>query len=111
VDGHRQKRLSRIPEGEGFLKCPSVTLPDATDTLYNFSTVSDPNKPCICLSPSPDFWIIGRLEEGEHAIVLDLIVELAESRWRYRFAALIDSGATGLFINHVYATCLDAHLH
>jgi hypothetical protein len=85
--------------------------PNATDTLYNFSTVSDLNQHCTCLLSSLDFQIIGKLEEGEHAIVLDLIVELAESGRCYHCAALIDSGASGLFINCMYATCLNAHLH
>jgi hypothetical protein len=111
VDRHGQKRFSGLPEGEGFLKRPSVTPPDAMDALYNFSTVSDLNGHCICLSPSPNFRIIGRLEEGEHTIVLDLIIEPAESGRCYRCAALIDSGASGLFIDRMYATCLDAHLH
>jgi hypothetical protein len=79
--------------------------------MYNFSTASDPNGRHACLSSPSDFRIIGRLEEGEHAIVLDLLIELAESRWRYRCAALIDSGASGLIIDRMYATCLDAHLH
>jgi hypothetical protein len=85
--------------------------PDATDALYNSSTASDLNGHCICLSPSPDFRIIDRLEEGEHAIVLDLIVKPAESGRRYLCTALIDSGASGLFIDRVYTTRLDAHLH
>jgi hypothetical protein len=63
------------------------------------------------LSPLSNFRIIGRLEEGEHTIVLDLLIEPAESGQRYRCATLIDSGASGLFIDRVYATCLDAHLH
>jgi hypothetical protein len=79
--------------------------------VCNFSTVSDPNGRHVCLSPSSNFQIIGRLEDGEHAIVLDLLIELAESGWRYHCTTLIDSGASGLFIDHVYATCLDAHLH
>jgi hypothetical protein len=85
--------------------------PDATDALYNFSTVSDLNGRHVCLSLSPNFQIIGRLEEGEHAIVLDLIVEPANSGRRYRCTTLIDSGASGLFIDHMYITHLDAHLH
>jgi hypothetical protein len=93
------------------LKRPSVIPPDATDALYNFSTASDLNKHCICLSPSLDFQIISRLEEGEHTIVLDLIIKLAESGWRYHCATLIDSGASGLFIDCMYATHLNAQLH
>jgi hypothetical protein len=81
------------------------------DVLYNFSTAPDLNEHCTCLSPSPDFRIIGRLEEGEHTIVLDLIIELAESGQCYHCAALIDSGASGLFIDRMYATCLNAQLH
>jgi hypothetical protein len=111
VDGHGQKGLSGLPKREGFLNRPSVMLPDAMDVVYNFSTISDLNGCHVCLSSPSDFQIIGRLEEGEHAIVLDLIVELAESRRRYRCAALIDSGASGLFIDCLYATHLDAHLH
>jgi hypothetical protein len=111
VDGHGQKRLSGLPKREGFLNSPSVMPPDTMDSMCNFSTVSDPNGCHVCLSLSPNFQIIGRLEEGEHAIVLDLIIKSAESGRRYCCATLIDSGASGLFINCVYATCLDAQLH
>jgi hypothetical protein len=85
--------------------------PDVTDSLYNFSTASDPNEHYTCLLTSTYFQIIGRLEEGEHAIVLNLIIELVESGWHYCCATLIDSGASGLFIDHMCATCLEAHLH
>jgi hypothetical protein len=111
VDGHGQKRLSGLPEGEGFLKGPSVMPPDVMDPLYNFSTVSDLNGCCICLSPPPNFQTIGRREEGEHVIVLNLIIKPAESGQRYHCTTLIDSGASGLFIDCVYTTHLDAHLH
>jgi hypothetical protein len=111
VDGHRQKGLSGLPEGEGFLSHPSVMPPGTTDALYNFSIASDLNECCICLLPSSDLQIIGRLEEGEHAIMLNLIVKLVESGWHYRCTTLIDSGASGLFIDHIYATHLEAHLH
>jgi hypothetical protein len=111
VDRHGQKRLSRLLEGEGFLNSPSIMPPDTMDAMHNFSTASDLNGHCTCLLPSPDFWIIGRPEEGEHTIMLDLIIERAESGQRYRCTALIDPGASGLFIDCMYATCLDAHLH
>jgi hypothetical protein len=111
VDGHGQKGLSGLLEGEGFLKGPSNMPPDTMGPLCNFSTASDLNGHCIFLSPSPNFWIIGRLEEGEHMIMLNLIVEPAESRRHYHCTALIDSGASGLFIDRMYTTCLDAHLH
>jgi hypothetical protein len=93
------------------LSSPSIMPPDVTDTLHNFSTVSDLNECCTCLLPSPNFQIISRLEEGEHAIVLDLIIKPVESRQRYCCATLIDSGASGLFIDCMYATHLKAHLH
>jgi hypothetical protein len=75
-----QKGLGRVPKGTGFLSSPSTMMPGATDPMYNFSHAYDSEiQKCTILS-MPNFWIIGRLEEGDQAIVLNLIVELADSR-------------------------------
>jgi hypothetical protein len=65
---------------------------------------------CTILS-KPNYRIIGRLEEGEQAIVLNLVIEPADSGQRFQCATLINSGATGLFINHMYATCIETQFH
>jgi hypothetical protein len=59
----------------------------------------------------PGSQIIGRLEEGNQSIVLNLIVELADSGWHFQCTALINTGATGLFIDHAYVMCLNTQLH
>jgi hypothetical protein len=76
----RIRKTSWIPEGEGFLNGPSVTQPDTVDPMYNFSHACDSEMPSKCtIVPLSEFWIISRLEEGEQAIVLNLVVELADS--------------------------------
>jgi hypothetical protein len=106
-----QKGLGRVFERTEFLNSPSAIPPSATDLLYNFSHVCDSEVPKCTILSMPSFQIIGRLEEGEQSIVLDLIVEPADSRWCFRCTALIDTGATGLFIDHAYVMHLDTQLH
>jgi hypothetical protein len=105
-----QKGPCGLPEKEGFLIGPGITPPDATDPMYFSHVTSDLIEQCTIAS-KPNYRIIGRLEEGEQLIVLDLIIEPADSRQRFRCATLIDSGATGLFIDRVYATCIETQFH
>jgi hypothetical protein len=70
-------------QSTGFLNSTSAITPSAMDLLYNFSHVYDSEIPKCTILLMPNFQIIGRLEEGEQAIVLDLIAELADSRWRF----------------------------
>jgi hypothetical protein len=106
-----QKGPGRVSEGTGFLNGPSAMMPGAMDLLYNFSHACDSETPKCTILLMPDFQIIGRLEEGNQSIVLNLIVELADSGRRFRCTALIDTGAMGLFINCTYVTCLDTQLY
>jgi hypothetical protein len=55
--------------------------------------------------------IIRRLEEGEHSIVLNLVLELVDHGKHFQCAALIDTGAMGLFISHNYTTHVQTQLH
>jgi hypothetical protein len=73
------KRFGRVPEGTGFLNSPSTMMPDATDPVYNFSHAFDSESQRCTILPMPDFQIVSRLEEGDQLIVLDLVVELADS--------------------------------
>jgi hypothetical protein len=78
-----QKRFGRVPEGTGFLNGLSAMMPGAMDPVYNFSHACDSEfQKCTILS-MPHFQIISRLEEGDQSIVLDLIVELADSGRRF----------------------------
>jgi hypothetical protein len=106
-----QKRPGRLFEGTGFLNGLSAIPPSTTDLLYNFSHVHDSEIPKCTILSTPNFQIIGRLEEGEQSIILDLIVEPADSRRCFRCTALIDTDATGLFINRTYVTRLNTQLH
>jgi hypothetical protein len=100
----------RLSEEEGFLIGPGIMPPDAMDPMYISHVTFDLIKQCTILSKL-NYQIIGRLEEGEQAIVLDLIIELADSRRRFWCTTLIDSGAMGLFIDHVYATRIETQFH
>jgi hypothetical protein len=78
-----QEGLGRVPKGTEFLNGPSAMMPSAMDPLYNFSHACDSEiQKCTILS-TPDFQIISRLEEGDQSIVLDLIIELADSGQRF----------------------------
>jgi hypothetical protein len=102
----RIKRTWQTTSREGFLKGPNVTPPDVMDHMYNFDTVCDPEmalRPPTCtISHASAFLIIGRLEEGEQAIVLNLVIEPTDHGQHFRCTALIDTGATGLFIDRAY---------
>jgi hypothetical protein len=90
---------------------PSVLPPVTVDHLYNFvvNHDSDPEK-CTFLSNFTSH-IIGRLEEGEHSIVLDFILEPVDHGKCFRCAALIDTGAMGLFISRDYTMHVQTQLH
>jgi hypothetical protein len=87
-----------------------IMPPNAMDPMYISHVTFDPIKQCIILSKL-NYQIIGRLEEGEQAIVLDLIVKPADSGRCFWCATLINSGGMGLFINHVYATHIETKFH
>jgi hypothetical protein len=59
-----------LSEEEGFLIGPGITPLDTMDPMYYSHVSSDLIKKCTILS-KPNYWIIGRLEEGKQAIVLN----------------------------------------
>jgi hypothetical protein len=67
---------------------PGITPPDAMDPMYFSHVTSVLIEQCTIVS-KPNYRIIGRLEEGKQAIVLDLIIEPADSRRRFQCTALI----------------------
>jgi hypothetical protein len=89
---------------------PGITPPDAMDPMYFSHVTSDLIEQCT-ISSKPNYRIIDRLEEGKQAVVLDLIIEPADSGQHFQCATLIDSGATRLFIDHVYATHIETQFH
>jgi hypothetical protein len=62
---------------------PGITPPDATDPMYFSHVTSDLIEQCTIASKL-NYRIIGRLEEGEQVIVLDLVIELADSGRHFR---------------------------
>jgi hypothetical protein len=79
--------------------------------MYNFVVNRDSDLEKCTFLFDTSTRIIGRLEEGEHSIVLDLVLEPVDHGRRFRCAALIDTGAMGLFISHDYATYVQTQLH
>jgi hypothetical protein len=106
----RQEGPCGLLEKDRFLISPGIMPPNATDSIYYSHVSSDLIEKCTILSKL-NYQIIGRLEEGEQVIVLDLVIELADSRWRFWCATLIDLGATGLFIDCMYTTCIKTQFH
>jgi hypothetical protein len=78
-----QKRFGRVSKRTGFLNSPSAMTPGAMDSLYDFSHACDSEIQKCTILLMPCFRIISRLEEGDQSIVLDLIIELADSGWRF----------------------------
>jgi hypothetical protein len=90
---------------------PSALLPSTADRVYNFVVNRDSDlEECTSLFDTST-QIIRRLEEGEHSIVLDLVLEPVDHGRRFQCPALIDTGATGLFISRDYATHVQTQLH
>jgi hypothetical protein len=59
-------------------------LPYTIDPMYNLSHACDSETLiCTIVVPRSEFQIISRLEEGEQAIVLDLVIKLADSGQRF----------------------------
>jgi hypothetical protein len=89
--------------------------PDVVDHMYNFNTACDSevalrSSKCT-ISHASAFRIIDRLEEGEQAIMLDLVIEPADHGQRFQCATLINTGAMGLFIDHAYAVWMQTELY
>jgi hypothetical protein len=90
---------------------PSVLPPSTMDRMDNSVVNRDSDlEKCTSLFDTMAR-IIGRLKEGEHSIVLDLVLELVDHGRRFRCAALIDTGAMGLFISRNYTMHVQTQLH
>jgi hypothetical protein len=83
--------------------------------MYNFDTVCDPEtalRPLKCTnSHTSKFQIISRLKEGKQVIMLNSVIELADHGQCFQCAAIIDTGAMGLFIDHTYAVQMQTELY
>jgi hypothetical protein len=55
--------------------------------------------------------VLGRLEEGEEAIIMYGFLEFTDTGRRIPCCALLDCGATGLFANSKFAEEIDTSLH
>jgi hypothetical protein len=57
-----------------------------------------------------NFRSLAGLKRVSKQIVLDLVIELADSGQHSQCTALIDMGAMGLYIDHAYVTCIETQL-